>query len=110
MDSSFGGGQLLLAAPPALGSDMHLTSDGADEFYCAWTDGRTGKGVPPERFLGYLDIDVGGRRVAALEVGASGIGKHVAKLGRLEGADAGIYWARLHQGSRTATARVVVVE
>lgn len=58
VDSSFGGGQLLLAAAPALGSDMHLTSDGADGFYCAWTDWRTGKGVPPERFLGYLDIYV----------------------------------------------------
>ena len=53
-------------------------------------------------------FDVRGRRVANLDVSASGVGEHVAIFGRIQGAGPGLYWVRLQQGERSATARIVV--
>ena len=55
-------------------------------------------------------FDVRGRRVAKLDVGASGVGEHVAIFGRMQGAGPGLYWVRLQQGERSATARIVVTQ
>jgi hypothetical protein len=55
-------------------------------------------------------VDVSGRQVSAQEVGAMGAGSHSISLaagGRLA---AGMYFVRLTQGTRSATARVTVLE
>jgi hypothetical protein len=53
--------------------------------------------------------DVGGREVARAEVGALGAGPHTLALSQAQGAAPGLYWLRLRAGSRSATARVVLV-
>jgi hypothetical protein len=53
--------------------------------------------------------DVGGREVARAEVGALGAGPHTLAVAQARGAAPGLYWLRLHAGSRSATARVVLV-
>ena len=55
-------------------------------------------------------FDVRGRRVANLDMGAPGVGDHVANFGRMQGAAPGLYWVRLQQGMRSATARIVVTQ
>jgi hypothetical protein len=55
-------------------------------------------------------FDVRGGRVAMVDVGARGVGEQMAFLGRVAGAGPGLYWARLKQGERIATARLVIVE
>ena len=54
-------------------------------------------------------LDIGGRRVASLDAGAMGAGRHAADL--LAGASprAGLYFVRLAQGGERRTARVVLV-
>ncbi len=54
--------------------------------------------------------DVNGRRVAEHAVGALGLGEHSLRMGDTLGLSAGIYWLRLTQGAKQATARVAVVE
>lgn len=53
-------------------------------------------------------FDVGGRRVAAREVGALGAGSHVATFGDDAPLPPGLYLARLTRGSASSSARVVV--
>jgi hypothetical protein len=53
-------------------------------------------------------FDVGGRRVFARDVGASGAGRHLLRVG--EGLAPGIYAVRLAQGGRGVSGRVVVTE
>ena len=55
-------------------------------------------------------FDIRGRRVARVDVGSRGIGDRIVSLGQLIDSGPGLYWARLHQGVRTATARIVVTE
>jgi hypothetical protein len=55
-------------------------------------------------------LDVGGRRVAALEVGGLGAGSHTVDLTPQRALAPGVYLLRLTQGERTATARAAVVK
>jgi len=55
-------------------------------------------------------LDVGGRRVRALEVGALGPGRHTVNLAENRGVPAGIYWVRLTQGADHQHRRVSVIE
>lgn len=52
--------------------------------------------------------DVGGRRVAARDLGAIGAGRHVVRLGEGRALAAGVYLFVVRQGGATATARGVV--
>lgn len=54
--------------------------------------------------------DVNGRRVSERSVSDMGVGDHTLNLGADGRLSAGIYWLRLAQGSKLATARIVVVE
>jgi hypothetical protein len=53
-------------------------------------------------------LDVSGRRLAEMEVGALGTGRHVVELGR--GLTPGLYLVRLTQGAQVRVLRVAVVE
>jgi hypothetical protein len=55
-------------------------------------------------------MDVSGRRVAAREVGSLGAGRHTIDLGAEHRLPTGVYFVRLVQGSRVATARMVMIE
>ena len=55
-------------------------------------------------------IDVTGRVLFSREVGALGAGPHVVPVGLGSGMAPGIYWLRLSRGSRSLTARAVVVK
>ena len=55
-------------------------------------------------------IDVSGRRAEVREVGSLGAGRHTLDLGTERRFAAGIYFVRLVQGRRMATARVAVLE
>lgn len=54
-------------------------------------------------------LDVGGRRVASLEVGSLGAGRHQVRLGEDRPLHAGLYFVRLCQGRDIATARVAIL-
>ena len=54
-------------------------------------------------------FDVGGRRIAAREVGPLGAGSHVVTLGDGPRLAPGVYVLRLSQGGRSLTARAVVL-
>lgn len=54
-------------------------------------------------------IDVAGRIVARREVGAFGVGEHRVGFAAADVPASGVYWARLRQGDRRATSRVVIV-
>jgi hypothetical protein len=53
-------------------------------------------------------MDVNGRRVDRREVGSLGAGPHLVRLAENQRLAGGVYWIRLSQGSRSATAKVVV--
>lgn len=55
-------------------------------------------------------IDVGGRCVAARDVGSMGPGRHAVELGRETALRSGVYWVRLRQGGASRVTRVVVLE
>jgi hypothetical protein len=55
-------------------------------------------------------LDVGGRRVAAREVGALGAGAHKVALAGERRLAAGVYFVRLTQGAKRATARVTILD
>ena len=54
-------------------------------------------------------FDVGGRKIAAREVGALGAGSHLVTLGEGRTLTPGVYLLRLTQGSRSIMARSIVV-
>jgi hypothetical protein len=54
-------------------------------------------------------IDIAGRRVRSDEVGSLGAGNHVLNVNRDGQLAAGVYLVRLAQGTRSSTARAVVV-
>jgi hypothetical protein len=54
-------------------------------------------------------FDVGGRRIAAREVGTLGAGSHVVTFGDERTLAPGIYLLRLVQGTRSLTARGVIL-
>ncbi len=54
-------------------------------------------------------VDVTGRRVKSMDVGALGAGRHLVQLGHGRDLAAGVYWLRLTQGSRTLTTKATVV-
>ena len=57
-----------------------------------------------------LDVlDVGGRRVASVDVGPLGPGPHVVDLDRGQPIPAGIYVIRLSAGAHTLSAKAVVM-
>ncbi len=53
-------------------------------------------------------FDVAGRHVASKEVGALGAGSHVVDLAGRGPINPGIYFARLAQGERSQTVKVIV--
>ena len=53
--------------------------------------------------------DLTGRRVWRREVGVLGAGEHTLAVGAEAALAPGLYWARLQQGARNASARVVLV-
>ena len=55
-------------------------------------------------------LDVGGRRVAAREVGTLGAGSHVIDLAAGRRLAPGLYMVRLTQGVQVRTARAVILE
>ena len=55
-------------------------------------------------------VDVGGRRLAARDVGSLGAGRHVVSLGRAGDVAPGLYWLRLTQAGRTLTRTAVVMK
>ncbi len=55
-------------------------------------------------------FDLGGRQVAAREVGALGAGWHVVNLAEGRRLSAGLYFLRLEQGGETRTTSVVVMD
>ena len=56
-----------------------------------------------------LDVfDVGGRRVAARDLAAYGPGRHSVEFAASGGLGPGLYFARLSQGARSATTKIVV--
>jgi hypothetical protein len=54
-------------------------------------------------------FDASGRRIAAREVGALGAGSHVVTFAEARGPAPGVYLLRLSQGSRSLTARAVIL-
>ncbi len=52
---------------------------------------------------------IGGRRVAAREVGSSGAGTHVLPMQPAEALPGGVYWLRLTQGARSLTTKGIVL-
>jgi hypothetical protein len=54
-------------------------------------------------------FDVGGRRIAAREVGTLGAGNHVVTFGEGPALAPGVYLLRLSRGLRSLTARAVIV-
>ena len=55
-------------------------------------------------------FDVGGRKIAAREVGTLGAGSHVVTLGEGRTLTPGVYLLRLTQGTRSIKARAVVIQ
>jgi hypothetical protein len=55
-------------------------------------------------------LDIGGRRVRGVSVGALGPGAHVVNLSRGGAIEPGVYWLRLRQGSEQKTVKAVVLE
>ena len=55
-------------------------------------------------------VDIAGRRVRQAEVGSLGRGAHVLSLGADSPLRPGLYWLRLRQGARSATARTVIIQ
>jgi hypothetical protein len=54
-------------------------------------------------------MDLAGRRIAKQEVGSLGIGPHVVSLGEGMSLRPGIYLIRLTQGTRSLSAKAVVI-
>jgi hypothetical protein len=54
-------------------------------------------------------LDVGGRRIAAQQVGTLGPGSHRVRLDSAAAVPPGVYWLRLRQGARTLVARGAVI-
>ena len=54
--------------------------------------------------------DLAGRRVLVREVGTLGRGHHVVHLPEARGLRAGVYLVRLKQGSRSQTARAIIIQ
>jgi hypothetical protein len=55
-------------------------------------------------------FDLAGRRVLSRDVGSLGAGDHVLRLGSDARLEAGMYWLRLAQGTKTASVRLAVTE
>ena len=55
-------------------------------------------------------LDVTGRRVRAIDVGASGVGRHSVDVAQGRRVAPGLYWLRLEQGGSELRARVAVVD
>ena len=55
-------------------------------------------------------LDVAGRRISTIEVGALGAGRHVRTLAGCGQAGPGIYFVRLTQGASAQTIRVAVLD
>jgi hypothetical protein len=53
-------------------------------------------------------LDVGGRTVAARDLSGRGAGSHQISLSRRGGITPGVYWLRLRQAGKTASAKTVV--
>ena len=62
------------------------------------------------RAAGTLELlDVTGRRIAWRELGSLAAGSHVVRMSETAALSPGVYWLRLAQGARVATARVAVI-
>ena len=62
------------------------------------------------RAAGTLELlDVTGRRVAWRELGSLAAGSHVLRMSETAAISPGVYWLRLAQGTRVATARVALI-
>jgi hypothetical protein len=65
--------------------------------------------LPDDRAASLELFDLGGRRIAALEVGSLGAGEHRVSLADARGLRAGAYLLRLSRGREVLTAKACVV-
>ncbi len=101
-ETFYGQTSLVVPLSIALAIDRISPNPAAREIHVAF--------VLPEASVARLELlDIGGRLVRSLALGAPGPGPHTADLGAGAALHAGVYLVRLVQGDRSVSARVTIV-